>query len=177
MQRLVNFFVFVDKAFAAIIEFFLVLFLLTMVFLVASQVFLRNFFDSGISWADIAARNMVLWVAFLGGMLATRSRQHVAIDVLMRFIPPRAKNSVRIFLDAFASVAAFFLARAAVEFVISERAVGSILFGSVPAWIVQTIIPFGFAMISIEYAIGIGLDIWRIAKGGSRHIAGRGGRE
>lgn len=172
-SRIVDLFVFVDRVFAAIVESLLVFFLLAMVVIITSQVVLRNFFESGIYWADIAARNMVLWVALLGAMLATRSRQHVAIDVLVRFIPRRARNTVRIVLDAMASSVAFLLARASLAFVLDERRMGTMLFEGMPAWIAQTIIPFGFAMISLEYAIGIGLDIWRIAKD-SGHVAGRG---
>jgi len=175
LKRIINFFIFIDHAFAAIIQNFLIVFLLSMMFLVASQVFLRNFFNSGIEWADVAARHTVLWVLFLGAMLSTRTRQHVAIDILTRFIPRKPRNIIRIMLDAFSCVVTFLLARASLAFVLSEKSVGDILFANVPTWIIQTIIPFGFAMISLEYAIGIGLDIYRIATTGSyQYEAGKG---
>lgn len=175
MKRIFHLLVWVDRIFAVIIEVLLVLFLIGMVGLVASQVLLRNFFGGGIAWADIAARNMVLWVAFLGAMLGTRARSHVAIDILTRFLPRVPKNAVRVGLDAFSCVVAFLLARAALAFVLQERTAGSMLFEGMPAWIAQSIIPFGFAMISLEYAIGIGLDIWRIATTGTKGFeAGRG---
>lgn len=175
MRRIFNFFVFIDKAFARIVEILLIVFLLAMMFLVAGQVVLRNVFSSGISWADVASRQMVLWVAFLGAMLATRSREHISIDVLTRLLPRRTRNSVRIGLDLLAAIVAFLLAKASLAFVISERASGSILFVNIPTWWAQTVIPFGFAMISLEYVIGIGLDIWRIANDRSgQHVAGKG---
>jgi TRAP-type C4-dicarboxylate transport system permease small subunit len=141
--------------------------------LVAGQVVLRNIFSSGISWADIASRHMVLWVAFLGAMLAARSRQHIAIDALTRLFPRKARNGIRIFLDLLAAYVSFVLAKAAFQFVLDERAMGTMLFDDIPIWIAQSIIPFGFAMISLEYLIGICLDVWRIYKDSS-HIAGRG---
>lgn len=174
MKRILNFFVFVDAAFARIVEALLLLALASMTLLVAGQVVLRNFFHSGISWADIGARHMVLWVAFLGAMLATRSRQHITIDIVTRFIPRKPRNAVRIVLDAFASAVAFMLARASLAFVLEERAMGTELLVGIPTWFAEAIIPFGFAMISLEYAIGIGLDIWRIIHDGSSHEAGRG---
>lgn len=175
MKRILNFFIWIDRAFAVIVEVLLVVFLAGMVLLVAAQVLLRNLFGGGIAWADIAARNMVLWVALLGAMLATRSRQHVAIDILTRFLPRVPRNAVRVGLDAFSCAVALLLARAATAFVLEERAAASMLFEGMPAWIVQSIIPFGFAMISLEYAIGIGLDIWRIATTGTKGFeAGRG---
>lgn len=172
---IIRLFILIDKIFAATIETMLILFLMAMVLLIASQVLLRNFFNSGISWADVAARNMVMWVAFLGAMLATRTRQHVAIDILTRFLPRIPRNIVRIALDAFSCVVTLLLARTALAFVLEERSMGGMLFTNIPTWVVQTIIPFGFAMISIEYAIGIGLDVWRIATGGTRDFeAGKG---
>jgi len=175
MQRILNFFSSVDRTFARIVKTLLIVILLAMVGFVVLQVILRNIFDSGIPWADVAARHMVLWVAFLGAMLATRSRQHISIDAITCVIPRRARNAVRIALDALACVVALILAKAALSFVIEERAMGTELFIGIPTWVAQVVIPFGFAMISIEYAIGIGLDIYRIVKnGGSRYEAGRG---
>ncbi len=175
MKRIVNLFVFVDKVFARCVEILLIVILLAMMLLVASQVVLRNIFSSGITWADVASRHMVLWVAFLGAMMATRSRQHLAIDALMRLFPRKSRNAIRIGLDALACAVAFLLARAAFAFILDERASGAELFVGIPIWVAEAVIPFGFAMISLEYAIGIGLDIWRIATDASgTHVAGRG---
>jgi len=155
---------FIDKAFARAVELLLAAILLTMVVLGASQVFLRDILSGGLSWSDVAARNMVLWVAFLGAILATRKRQHIAIDAITRFIPKAPRNVVRVFLDIFSSIVAFYLAKASYMFVLSEKDFASIAFASVPTWIVQAVIPFGFAVISLEYAIGVFLDIWRLVR-------------
>lgn len=146
----------------------MVIFLLVMVGLGAAQVLMRDLFGGGLSWSDVAARNMVLWVAFLGAILATRKRQHIAIDVISRFIPLAPRNVVNIFLDAFCCVVAFYLTRAAYAFVLQERMFGSLAFANVPMWMVQTVIPFGFAVITIEYAIGVLLDIWKVTHPGSK---------
>ena len=177
MHRLLALFKSIDLAFARIIEVLLMVIILAMVFLVASQVLFRNVFSSGITWADIISRHMVLWVAFLGAMLATRSREHIAIDAITRLFHWRTRNFIRIGLDVLASAVSFLLARASYFFVLSEREAGTILTSDIPTWIVQVIIPFGFAMISLEYAIGVGLDIWRIVKNGnSNYVAGKGRR-
>ncbi len=174
MQKLLNFFKEIDLAFARCVEILLIIMLLAMMLLVAGQVILRNVFSSGIPWADVASRHMVLWAAFLGAMLATRSRQHIAIDALTRLFPRKSRNSIRIGLDLLACFVAFLLAKAAYSFVLAEKAMGTMLFADVPTWVAQLIIPFGFAMISLEYAIGVCLDIWRIYKEGPKHVAGRG---
>ena len=175
MQRVINFLNGIDRIFAKVLTALLIIILLTMVGFVVTQVILRNIFYSGIFWADVAARNMVLWIAFLGAMLATRNRQHIAIDVITRIIPKRPRNMVRILLDMLSCVVAMLLAKAALAFVLEERAMGTELFIGIPTWVAQVVIPFGFAMIALEYAIGVGLDIYRIYKIGSHnHVAGRG---
>ncbi|MBT3181550.1 MAG: TRAP transporter small permease [Deltaproteobacteria bacterium] len=174
MQKIINFFSGVDRVFAKFVKSLLIVILLSMVGFVVLQVVLRNVFYSGISWADVATRHMVLWVAFLGAMLATRSRQHISIDALTRMIPRKARNAVRIALDMLSCVVSIILAKAALAFVLEERAMGAELFIGIPTWVAQVIIPFGFAMIAIEYAIGVCLDIHRIVKDGDRHVAGKG---
>jgi TRAP-type C4-dicarboxylate transport system permease small subunit len=145
-----------------VVDILLVLILLGTVGITFLQVILRNFFDTGIPWAEIGGRNAVLWIAFLGAMLATRARQHLSIDVVTKLLPRRPRNALRILLDAFAAVICFLLARAAWTFVTGERLMDTELFLGLKAWMVQTVIPFGFAMMGIEYCIGVVLDILRI---------------
>ncbi|MDP6265026.1 MAG: TRAP transporter small permease subunit, partial [Pseudomonadales bacterium] len=65
----------------------LVISLLTMMTVAVVQIALRNFFDSGMFWADSFVRILVLWVALLGAMVATRENNHIKIDVLSRYLP------------------------------------------------------------------------------------------
>lgn len=177
IHKLLVFFAFIDRVFARTVKFVLISVLLGMIFLVVTQVILRNIFNSGIPWADVAARHMVLWIAFLGAMLATRSREHISIGALLRVFPRKSRNAVRIGLDALACSVSFILAKASFAFVLDEKAMGIELFMGIPTWIAEVIIPFGFAMISIEYAIGVFWDIWRIITEGNDTVeAGRGPR-
>ena len=63
----------------------LALLLTSMIGIAAFQVVLRNFFDSGLYWGDSAVRVMVLWVAMLGAMVASRKDEHIRIDLVARF--------------------------------------------------------------------------------------------
>lgn len=159
---IIDFFRFIDRAFAWIVQFLLVVIVIAIVGVTFSQVILRNIFHSGIDWAEIASRHAVLWIAFLGAMLATRARQHLNIDAVTRLLPRRARNALRVFLDAFAAAVCIFLARAAITFVMEEYAMGNVLFLGIKEWMVQAIIPFGFAMMALEYCIGVVLDVLRI---------------
>ncbi len=157
-----KFFQFIDCAFARIVESILVVVLLSTVGVTFLQVILRNFFNTGITWAELGGRNAVLWIAFLGAMLATRARQHLSIDLVTKLLSRKSRNSLRVALDAFAAVICLFLAKASLTFVLEERLMDTELFLGVKTWMVQSIIPFGFSMMSLEYFIGIVLDILRI---------------
>jgi TRAP-type C4-dicarboxylate transport system permease small subunit len=45
-------------------------------------------------WADSLLRKGTLWLAFLGASLATHTRKHINIDILLRLAPPKAKYAM-----------------------------------------------------------------------------------
>ena len=132
----------------------LVITLGAMILLAAAQIFLRNVFDSGISWADPALRVLVLWVALLGAMVATRNGNHIHIDILSHVLPTRYRNLVHRVTDLFAGAVCLLLAWHGGRFVVYEWQDGSLLFGAVPAWACELIIPFGFAVMALRFLFG-----------------------
>ena len=64
----------------------LVTLLLSMVGIATTQVLLRNLFDSGFYWGDSLVRVIVLWVALVGAMIASRNDSHIRIDLASRFL-------------------------------------------------------------------------------------------
>lgn len=166
LETFLRFFERLDSVFKRVVQAVLAVVLLSMVGLVFLQVVLRDVFHSGITWADVVGRHMVLWIAFLGAMLATRSRQHISIDLLSRLISRKARNVLCFFLDIVACIVCIVLAKAAITLVVDERAMETILFLGVPLWVVQLIIPFGFVMMALEYAIGVVLDVLRLLYNG-----------
>ncbi|OGQ22922.1 MAG: hypothetical protein A3I05_08585 [Deltaproteobacteria bacterium RIFCSPLOWO2_02_FULL_44_10] len=172
MRWLIHFFNQIDRSFARAVELCLMLILFFMGGVTLLQVILRDVFDSGIANAEILSRHMVLWITFLGAMLGTRTRGHIAIDMVARLLPRRPRNALRILLDAVACIVSYYLMKASYAFVLDEKMMGGMLVGNIPTWWAQAVIPFGFAVISFEYAIGIVLDIKRIREVGDRHTAG-----
>jgi TRAP-type C4-dicarboxylate transport system permease small subunit len=59
-----------------------------MISLAFAQIVLRNGFDGGIVWADSLLRIMVLWIALIGAVVASRDQRHINIDLISRFLPP-----------------------------------------------------------------------------------------
>jgi len=116
----------------------------SMVILAFAQVVLRNFFGTGIVWADTIVRHLVLWSGFVGAALATSEERHISIDAFTKFLSPRTKHIVMVFASLFAVVVCYYLALAAWEYVLEERIHGGVLVLSIPTWVALLIIPVGY---------------------------------
>jgi len=65
-----------------------------MVVLVFGNVVLRYGFNSGIVISEEASRWLLVWLTFLGAIVALREHRHLGIDTLIKALPPRAKRAV-----------------------------------------------------------------------------------
>jgi TRAP-type C4-dicarboxylate transport system permease small subunit len=158
-----------DHAIAVAETTLLVVLLGVMILLDFTQVILRNFFSSGIIWADTFLRHMVLWVAFLGASLAVQERKHINIDVLTRFMSERGKGIARIATDLFAAVVCFAFLKASVTFVSSEIVNSRVLLLNIPAWYFEVIIPVGYGMLTFRFLIKTIDDILELRRAAVPH--------
>ena len=117
------------------------------------QVVLRNIFDEGILWGDILLRHLVLWVGFIGASLATRESKHINIDLFNRFLSERGKLISFLITNLFSVYVCFILTKAGWTFVQDEKMSGTTIFGDVPAWYFQIIIPVGFFLMALRFLI------------------------
>ena len=131
----------------------LVVMLCVLIGLAATQIFLRNVLDSGFVWADELLRLLVLWLALLGAVAASRDDKHIRIDVLSRFLSPKWKLAVTILLDAFTAFICGVVAWHAAGFVLEAYEYEDVLLGGLPAWPFQIILPIAFAWMAYRYAV------------------------
>jgi len=128
---------------------FLALLLLSMILLSFLQVVLRNLADAGYVWIDPLLRHLVLWVGFLGALLATRTGRHINIDALTRVLSPRAVRVAGILTNTLAFVVCLLVSNACMKLVREEWLAGTHGFLHVPVWILQLVMPlalFGMAV-------------------------------
>lgn len=131
----------------------LVLILTTMILLAAGQIVLRNFMDIGVIWGDEMLRMLVLWLAVAGAVAASRNDKHISIDVLNRFLPDRVSLAVKVVVHLFTAVVCGAVAWHSLAFVQMSYEFEDVLLGSVPAWILQAVLPLGFGLITWRYAL------------------------
>jgi len=131
----------------------LVVFLGVMVVLAFAQVVLRDVFNASILWGDPVVRQMVMWSGFMGAAIAASQDRHISIDAFTKFIKGRVKEIVHVVTSLFASVVCFYLAKAAWDFMVSEKEAGGELITGIPSWIGLLIIPFGYALLTFHFAL------------------------
>ncbi len=124
-----------------------------MISIAAIQVILRNFFDSGLIWGDSAVRILVLWVAIGGAMVASRSDEHIRIDLVNHFLTDFAKTHVKRLVNLFTCLVLGLFAYTSLEFVQYEYEDQTIAFANVPSCICAAVIPIGTGLMALRYAV------------------------
>ncbi len=148
----------VERALYLLETILLVVFLSAMIFLAFFQVLLRDFFHSGILWADPLLRHMVVWLGFLGAAFAASQGKHFAWEM------PRPKNPalgrmLGVISNLSGALASFFLALAARQYAREEKMYGHTLFRiggfSFPSWASADIIWFGFLLVGLHFTLRV----------------------
>lgn len=134
-------------------DWLLAILVLILVALAGAQIILRNFFDTGLSWADPLLRALVLWTGMLGALAAVRDDKHIALDVLQRFLTSRMQKASRVLTLGFAAAICAAMAWFSVDLVKIDLASGSNAFAGVPSWLIESILPAGFGLMALRFAL------------------------
>jgi TRAP-type C4-dicarboxylate transport system permease small subunit len=121
--------------------------------LASSQILLRNVFSGSLAWGDEAIRLLVLWLALIGAVAASRDSRQIRIDVLARVLPERWVWLPEFVAGVFTVAVCSALAWHSTRFVLDSRAFGDTLLGDRPAWVFQIILPVGFAIMGYRYLV------------------------
>lgn len=129
----------------------LLLLVLSMVLLSFSQLVLRSFDMSGMAWSDAALRINVLWLAMFGAMRASRMQQHIAIDLLTRYLSDGWRQPVHLLVSLACAIICTVAAWYSLKFVLLEKEDGMTAFLEVPVWMCEAIIPFALTVIALRF--------------------------
>ena len=126
---------------------------LVMIALAGAQIVLRNFFDTGLLWADPLLRVLVLWTAILGALAAAAEDKHVGLDLLTHFLRGRTKVLARGAALLFGAVVSALMAWSSAQLVQLDYGTATRAFGVVPNWCVELILPVGFSLLALRLAL------------------------
>jgi TRAP-type C4-dicarboxylate transport system permease small subunit len=133
----------------------LVVLLATLVLLAVGQIILREVFETGFFRADELIKLLVLWLAMVGSIAATRDNRHIRIDALSHLLPDGAVTAIRLFVDAFAATVCGVIAWQAWRYLQLEIEFEDTVLINVPAWLAHVIVPGAFALMSYRFAVAV----------------------
>lgn len=65
--------------------------------LVVGQVVMRYIFDSPLTWSEELAVYGMVYLTFIGSVMAMRDKEHIDVNIVYEFLPERFKRYFRIF--------------------------------------------------------------------------------
>lgn len=143
----------IDRAARSFETGLIVVILTGLILLGAAQILLRNVFSTGLAWGDGLSRLAVLWLALLGALAASRDGRHIALGVLTRWLPRKARIGAQVTADTFGAAVSAALAWVSWAFVSYSREFGDTLLGDIPAWWLQAIMPVAFALMAWRFLV------------------------
>ncbi len=123
------------------------------------KIVLRYGFQMSLAWSDTMLQHLTLWLCFLGAALATCERRHISIDVLSRILPEKITQWSNLIVDCLALIVVGILAYYGFDFIIDEQSSEAVLIGNIPLWWAKSIIPVGFVLIGLHFALQIGIRL------------------
>ncbi len=100
--------------------------------------------------ADVL-QQLVLWLAFLGGLLAARERRHLTLSTA-ELLPERLQKTGRVVAAAVSTGTVAILTYAAVGLVLANRQEDKLLPGGIPVWLVECVMPLALGLMALRFA-------------------------
>jgi TRAP-type C4-dicarboxylate transport system permease small subunit len=127
-----------------------------MILIAFIQLIFRWLNFGGMDWADVHLRQLVLWLALMGGALAAARNRHIRIDIAEHWLNGNTKSIVQCAINLVAAGVSGYLAVLSSIFLIGERKAGltieRLIFSfRAPIWIIESIIPIGFFLIALFF--------------------------
>ena len=121
--------------------------------LAVGQIVMRLFFSFGFIWADELVKLLVLWIALVASIAASRSDRHLRIDVLSHFVAEKYARIPRLAVDAFAAFICGVLAWQSWRYVQLTIEFEDTVLVDLPAWIAYGLLPLSFALMCYRFIL------------------------
>jgi tripartite ATP-independent transporter DctM subunit len=98
-------------------------------------------------------QQVVLWLAFLGGLVATRERRHLMLSTAELFGEgTRVRRFGRVLAATVSAATVAVLTYAAVGLVLANREEGRVLMGGTPVWLLELVMPIALGLMALRFA-------------------------
>jgi len=142
-----------DEAIGRLEKALMVFFLGAMIVMAFAQIALRNFAGVGLPWSESLVRYLVLWVGFIGASLAAREGRHITIEVIKLRPAASGRRHLAALSQLCAALVCAVMTWAAVKFVRDDAQIGTRAILDLPTWVLETIIPATFTIMSLRFLL------------------------
>ena len=124
------------------------------------EVVRRFVLDFSSIWGEETARYAFIYLVWIGAAAAVRDRAHIRIDVLLTFLPPRARTAIFLLGDVLMGVLATVILYLSIGPFLGSIQYGSVIEGLrvLRAWVLFAVI-LGFALLLFRVAQSIVYDV------------------
>jgi TRAP-type transport system small permease protein len=132
---------------------FAALTLLAMVVMVTADILLRNLTRTGFPWANEVSEYALYAITLLTAPWLLRRGQHVRIDLVLTFVPPRVAWLMEAACDALGFAVCLVMMRYGIRMTIDSATLGAITIKNLvfPEWWLLWPLPVCFALLAIEF--------------------------
>jgi C4-dicarboxylate transporter DctM subunit len=99
-------------------------------------------------------QQLTLWLAFVGGLVATREGTHLTLSTAELFGEGSFRRIARVFSSSIAAASVGVLSFASVGLVIADRQEGRVLPGGIPEWLSECVMPVALGFMALRFVWG-----------------------
>lgn len=110
--------------------------------------------------SSLYVQQLTFWLAFLGGLLATRDDKHLMLSTTNFLGETRAARVARLIAFAASAAVAAALAYGSYQLVVADRQLGKMLPVGLPEWVSECVMPIALAIMSVRFVLRASDRIW-----------------
>jgi TRAP-type C4-dicarboxylate transport system permease small subunit len=118
-----------------------------MVVVVFGNVIFRYFLNASLAWSEEVSRFMLIWLVFMGAVIAYIRNEHLGLDIMLKVLPPLGSRILAITADALVVTALIVMTRGGIVMTADSFASG---------WVAASLpIPYGYVYMATPIATGL----------------------
>lgn len=123
-------------------------------------------------WVTPAVLALMIVATFAGAALATATRRHITMDLLTKAVGPKGRAAISAFVSVLGASVSAWLCIAGSIWVRGNMEFGDpiSLALKLPDWWLQAVVPAGFGLFALHFAINCLLDINGLISGDLSHL-------
>jgi TRAP-type transport system small permease protein len=94
--------------------------LVCMVSIVFANVISRYYLEASLAWSEEITRFMLIWMVFLGAVLAYVNDEHLGLDIIVKNLPLRLRSAIAVLVDILIMFAVWLLVRGGVSLMLGS---------------------------------------------------------